>query len=148
MNFFDIANGDLQMPDFDGDETETAELCEHCDEPLEARMIDLDGTNLEERKVCVNQACESNDEPDEPEWSADTVGDNLGEVITVKEMNDESDFEFIVQDEEVENVKAMYPQAAAYDSFFAYGYDGEYQVLYGMHGTFPGFDVPLYKISI
>ena len=56
MNFFEIGQSDLQMPNID---EETPETCDECDEPLETRMIDLDNTNLEEMTVCVNRDCEN-----------------------------------------------------------------------------------------
>ena len=31
---------------------EAKELCPHCETPLELKMIDIDGTNLEEQDIC------------------------------------------------------------------------------------------------
>lgn len=34
------------------EDIEETEMCPHCDEELEARIFDIDGTNLEEHEVC------------------------------------------------------------------------------------------------
>lgn len=40
------------MYDYAWNEAEITEVCPECEEDLQTKMIDLDGTNVEERKVC------------------------------------------------------------------------------------------------
>lgn len=43
----------LTAGDFSGVEFNLlTEICPHCEIPLESKMIDVDGTNLEEHRVC------------------------------------------------------------------------------------------------
>jgi len=38
--------------EFEDLEAEEMEICPHCDIPLVLKMIDIDGTNLQEHEVC------------------------------------------------------------------------------------------------
>ena len=57
------------------------------------------------------------------------------------------DFAFVVVDVEVESIKALLgSKAKEFDSFFIRTENGEIIEAYGMHGTIPHDDRPVYKI--
>lgn len=52
--FWEQVNGlkNKSLDVFIDESLDVSELCPHCDVPLKSKMIDVDGTNLEEHKVC------------------------------------------------------------------------------------------------
>ena len=54
QKFFELIESEPQqtITSFVEDNIKVSELCPHCEIPLEAKMIDIDGTNLEEHVVC------------------------------------------------------------------------------------------------
>jgi len=67
------------------------------------------------------------------------------EATKVKEIPEE--FSFVNVDTEVESIKALLgDKAREFDSFFIRTENGEIIEAYGMHGTTPHDDRPVYKI--
>lgn len=50
--YTDIEESNQTLETFTGESTTAVEVCPNCEIPLESKMIDVDGTNLEEHKVC------------------------------------------------------------------------------------------------
>lgn len=54
VKFFEMIESEPQqtIPSFVDDNIKVLEMCPHCEIPLEMKMIDTDGTNLEEHAIC------------------------------------------------------------------------------------------------
>ena len=53
--FYENANsGNNDLPSLLDENITIKEVCPHCKTELESKMIDIDGTNLEEHTVCEN----------------------------------------------------------------------------------------------
>ena len=74
--------------------------------------------------------------------------EEMGRYYTVESLEKRNDLQFISNDEDVEGDKYhLGKKAEGYDSFFVKVEDGDYKEVYGMEGSIPELNKPVWKIE-